>query len=139
MHQTLKPRTNQTLAIVCAIVAAIAFTLTRPAPLGPAIVGILLGSAVGVLQRRSIVDARGTFQRAETALDVRRALMSTTAGKWAIAVQWSGAVIVVGFAVRMGNAVGGSVTGYALLMCVRDLMTLNAVGRLAQGSGAVEQ
>jgi hypothetical protein len=131
MYTTLKPRTNMALVFVSAGVAVTALLFTRPVPVTPALIGALLGGLAGVLQSRSMRAAPSTFQQAQTAMDVRRALTSTVPGKRAIQVQWVGAFILLGAGLWIGNPLGGWVTGYALLMCARDLVALRAVGQLA--------
>jgi hypothetical protein len=121
MYTTLKPRTNMALVFVSAGVAVTALLFTRPVPVTPALIG----------QSRSMRAAPSTFQQAQTAMDVRRALTSTVPGKRAIQVQWVGAFILLGAGLWIGNPLGGWVTGYALLMCARDLVALRAVGQLA--------
>jgi hypothetical protein len=139
MHATLKPRTNLTLIALSAVLAGAALLFTRPIPVLPALIGSLLGGTVGGLQRRSIANARAAFHEAKTAMDVRRALMSTVPGKQAILLQWAGAFVLLATGLWIGNPLGGGVGGYAMLMCVRDLAALNAVFGLAPGEGAVEQ
>ena len=131
MHPTLKPHLTLIGAIVFAVVGVVALAITRPVPLVPAFVGVLLGVATGLLQKRGIEAAPDALQRAETAMEVRRALTSTSPGKWAVAAQWVGAFLVLGAAFWTGNLIGGATSGFALLMSVRDFLTWRAVGPLA--------
>ena len=139
MHATLNSRANVALIAVSALVAVFALFFTVPIPAGPALVGALCGCVVGILQSRSLGAARIAFTKAQTAIDVRRALTSTAPGLRAIQIQWVGALVVLGTALWVRNPIGGSVAGYALLMCAREVVSLRAVGRLAHGESAVEQ
>jgi hypothetical protein len=70
------------------------------------------------------------FKQASTAMDVRRALLSTAPGKWAIRLQWTGVAVLVVAVLWDGSVIGGAVAGYATFMFVREVVTLKAVIRL---------
>ncbi len=126
MHSSLKLQTNLIIIIACAIVAVAASVLTHPFPSIPLIVGIIFGFAAGIMQSQSIAVARDVFKSAETAMAVRRALTATPSGKCAIQIQWILFPILVGAALWNHNPFG-LIAGFAIFMCVRDLVALKAV------------
>jgi hypothetical protein len=130
MHTTLTTRTNVLLIGTWGALAAAAVLLTRPRPLVVLLAAVAFGVAVGLLQWRSMAQAGALFRQASTAMDVRRALLSTPAGKWAIGLQWTGAAVLVAAAIWEGSAIGGVIGGYAAFMAVREIATLRAVMQL---------
>jgi xanthosine utilization system XapX-like protein len=138
MHSSLKLQTNIFMIIACALVAGVFSILTHPFPAIPMFAGTIFGLVAGLLQSQSIIVARDAFRSAETAMAVRQALMSTTSGKRAIQIQWVLLPILLVSAYRLGNPLGGAVAGFALFMCVRDLMALKAVIGLTQATGPAE-
>ena len=139
MHASLKPRTNVFAIGACATLGAVTLLVSHPSPAVPALLGVLLGGVVGVLQKSSIRGAAASFRNAETAMDVRRAFMATPSGKRAIQIQWVAAILILAAAIWLGNPIGGFVAGYSLLMCTRDLVALSAAVGLDKGGSAVEQ
>jgi hypothetical protein len=115
----------------CALVAGGVSILTHPFPAIPVIAGTIFGLVAGFLQSQSIAVARDAFQSAETAMAVRQVLTSTTSGKRAIQIQWILLPILVASAFWLGNPFG-PIAGYAIFMCVRDLLSLKAVIGLIQ-------
>lgn len=139
MHATLSPRTNIMAIAVSASVAFIALMLSRPIPLVPEAAGAGVGILVGIFQGRGLRRSADRLLHVETALDIRRVLMSTPSGKASIYLQWAGAFLVLYLSFWVGSPVGGAFGGYAALMCVRDLTAFPAVISLGSNTGAAEQ
>jgi hypothetical protein len=130
MHSSLKLKTNIVIIVTCGIVAAIVTTLSHPFPVASLILGVLTGLTAGYLQRKSIASTPSAFKSAETAMAVRQALTSTTSGKRAIQIQWVFLPLLIVISFRNGNPLG-AVAGFAIFMCVRDLVGLSAVKGLS--------
>lgn len=135
MHATLGTRTNLALIGLAALCAAAALAFSRPVPVAPAVVGAFLGAMIGLLQGRGLEQARSSLRGAETMMEVRQALASTLAGKRSIVLQWAGVFAILGVALWIRNPIGGFVSGYGLLMGLRDLLALRSVGTLASTEG----
>ena len=130
MHGTLTARTNALLIAGTGILVACVILLAEPTPILALVIGAACGVVVGVLQSRGIAEAEARFRTATTALDVRRALMSTAAGKWAVGLQWACVAALVVTALSQGNAVASLIGGYSAFMCAREAATLRAVVQL---------
>ena len=131
MHPSLKLQTNITMIIVFACVAAAASILTQPFPAISLAAGVIFGIGAGLMQSQSLAAAPEAFRSAKTAMAVREVLMATTAGKRTIQVQWILLPILLVSAYLTGN-IFSPVAGYAMFMCVRDLVALRAVKGLTQ-------
>lgn len=136
MHSSLKLQTNIIMIIVFAFVTAAAAILTHPFPAIPLAAGVIFGLGAGFMQSQSLATAPDAFRSAATAMAVREVLMSTTSGKRAIQIQWILLPLLLVSAYRIGNPLGGAVSGYAVFMCVRDLFALKAVAGLTQKTDA---
>lgn len=137
MHSSLKLQTNIIIIIACALVAVAISVLTHPFPTIPLIAGVIFGFAAGRMQGHSIAVAYEAFKSAETAMAVRRAIMSTPSGRRAIQMQWILFPILVGAALWKHNPFG-LIAGFAIFMCVRDLAALKAVIGLTQTTNTTE-
>ncbi len=126
MHSSLKLQTNLVIITACALVTGAFSILSRPFPTIPLIAGAVFGLAAGFIQNQSIAIARNSFRSAETAMEVRRVLTSTTSGKRAIRSQWILFPLLAVSSVWIGNP-WGRVAGFGIFMCIRDLITLKAV------------
>jgi len=98
------------------------------------LIGATFGVGVGVLQSRSIANADALFTAATTSLDVRRALVSNGAGKWAVGLQWTCVGALALAALSQGNLVVSFIVGYSAFMCGREAATLRAVMRLGRAA-----
>jgi hypothetical protein len=98
------------------------------------VLAAVAGAAAGDLQARSIRSAPQTFRDAQTAVDVRAALMSTLPGRLAVIAQWVLLPLLVAVAWWAGNIVAGALGGFALFMAMRDAVALRAVAWLASAS-----
>ncbi len=130
MHSTLTTRTNAILVVAWGAIAVDAVVMTNPRPIVPLVMGCACGVGVGVLQAKAITRAAGRLRQVETAMEVRRTLVSSESGKWAIRGQWICAGALLLLAMLQGSAVGGFVAGYTAFMCIRELTSLGAVIRL---------
>jgi hypothetical protein len=137
MHSTLKLQTNLIIIIACALVAVLIAVLSHPFPTIPLTAGVIFGFAAGRMQSQSIAAACEAFKSAETAMAVRHALASTPSGKRAIQMQWILFPILVGAALWNQNPFG-LIAGFAIFMCVRDLVALKAVIGLTQTTNLTE-
>ena len=122
------------MIITFALVAAAGSLLTHPFPALSLVAGVLFGLGAGFMQSQSLTTAPDVFRSAKTAMAVRAALMSTTSGKRAIQVQWVLLPLLLVSAYRTGNPFS-PVAGFAMFMCVRDLVALKAVKGLTQTTG----
>jgi hypothetical protein len=137
MHSSLKLQTNVVIIVACALIAIVVSVLTKPFPVIHLIAGTVFGLIAGFMQSQSIVVARDSFRSAETAMAVRQALTSTTTGKRAIQIQWILLPLLIASALLTGNPFG-MVAGFAIFMCIRDLVALKAVTGLSQTTPAPE-
>ena len=134
MHSSLKLQTNIIMIIAFAFVAAAASILTHPFPAVALAAGVIFGLGAGLMQSQSLANAPDAFRSAKTAMAVREALKSTTSGKRAIQIQWILLPLLLVSAYWTGNPFG-PVAGFAMFMCVRDIVALKAVKGLTQTTG----
>lgn len=137
MHSALKLQTNLIIIIACALVAVAVSFLTHPFPAIPLIAGVIFGFAAGRMQSQSIAAACEAFKSAETAMAVRRALTSTPSGRRAVQMQWILFPILVGTTLWNHNPFG-LIAGFAIFLCVRDLVALKAVRGITQTTNTTE-
>ena len=135
MDTSLKLQTNIIMIIAFALVSAAGSIITHPFPALSLAAGIIFGLGAGFMQRQSLTLAPAAFRSANTALAVRAALMSTTSGKRAIHAQWILLSLLLASAYWTGNPFA-PVAGFAVFMCVRDLVALKAVKGLTQTTGS---
>src|SRR5262245_6558497 len=107
MHSTLTTRSNLMLIGASGVVAAATALIVRPKPFVALLTGGTFGVVVGVLQSKSMEQAGGLFRQASTAMDVRRALRSTSPGRWAIGVQWTGLAVLLAMVLWNGSLISG--------------------------------
>ena len=132
-HATLSIRLNVVLVLAWAVVAAISIRLGAPQSYLVASVGAVAGLVTGTLQRHSIRLAPDRFAQADSALAVRRALVSNRPGKWAVAMVWVTATVLAGLTVwRGGQLLPVFASGYTSFMFVREATSLSAVQDLGQ-------
>jgi hypothetical protein len=131
----LAPRFNSILIAVWALAAAVLLCVVRPRPILPAAVGAAAGLLAGLLQRKSVRSAPAIFARARSALDVRRAFMSTGAGRLSIAMIWVAGLVLAAIAlVQGGNVLLGFVAGYASFLFVRELVSVRAIAEVRRNA-----
>jgi hypothetical protein len=133
MHATLRPTTNAILIAVWAALALAAMWAQWPTlPVLAPIVGSVFGACVGALQVAAVSSARDTFRSANTAAEVRRALVATRSGKKAIQLQWIGAVALILASWKAPIPFLALLAGYAVFLVAREMVAFRAVVRLGQ-------
>lgn len=134
MHFTLQPRFCilfislwLSLSVLSAVLAS--GTVSLEAIAASSIAGLL----AGLMQDFAVGANRTQFRAAETASQVRSALLATLPGKASIAMSWALVVCLI-----VLSNVGGNVCSLATIVCsftafltIRDLASLPAVFRLS--------
>ena len=129
MHYTLTPRGNIPLIALMAIALSLCLFLGNGASLAVIAIFSLAGLVAGLLQARSIYNDRSKFLSANTALEVRAALTSSTAGKLSIALLWLSGFALIALLFRGGEyaTVQTMVGSYATFSLVRESAALPAL------------
>jgi hypothetical protein len=98
----------------------------------PLLFGLTSGVLTGLLQSYAIRRTKTTLRLAETAMEVRRALMQDRMGMAAIAMQWLFAIglFTLSLLRSRDNFVFAFVTGYAAFLAARESVALPAVREL---------
>ena len=138
MHASLTQRGTLTMIGASALVAAGTAMLPGPFPAVAWGLAAAFGVVVGVLQTRALRAAPRAFLAAESTVEVREALMSSSSGRMAVALQWVLLPILLAVAWRSGSVVAGALGGYAVFMGVRDAVALRALVALASTPGVAE-
>lgn len=129
-HKSLKPRTNAILATVwlCAVVLLCSL-FSAPRLWFAVAAGCATGLACGALQDRAIRNNAPAFLKAESALDVRRALTSGSMGTWAIRLQWLLALLlgVLGLSGPIQSLLPVVLGGYFAMMFARETVTFRSL------------
>lgn len=129
-HASLSPKTNFLLIFVWAAIATTLLLVIEPhIPLTLAVSGGVLGLGCGLMQHLSFAQAKSSFVRASSLMDVRRAFTSTGWGRryiyWLYFCKFT--LIVLAF-ILIGSpflqVVLGYLTAYTSLMFVREVVTL---------------
>jgi hypothetical protein len=130
MHRSLKPATNRILIAVYAVGVAVLFAASPNTAFLTCTLGALFGVPAGFLQAHALKTQAAAFSQTVTALDVRRVMMSSPQGKWAIRLSWVCAVLVFALAMifRAPVAVLASwLAGYLAFMLVRDAIAYRSL------------
>jgi hypothetical protein len=130
MHATLKLKTNLLQVICCSILTTVFFVLAHPRPLLVTIVAGVTGILAGFLQQKSLISSAERFLTAQTAMEVRKALMDTRSGKLSIMLQWIAIGVVVAISIHQNlnvSSVRGICASYFFFMLMRDLVALRGV------------
>ncbi len=136
MHATLTPRANfKLIALWCTLLTACAMFSSRSAVL-PFVAFGTAGIVAGMLQTRALLGRRTSFLRAETALEVRRALVATLPGKLAVAMVWVKAAALLALVLSQGEYANvQTILGcYAAFALARECASLPGVFGLARAS-----
>jgi hypothetical protein len=129
MHYTLTPRGNAVLMVLMsAALLACFFSDSSPSKVvltAFAIAGLL----AGLLQASAIRRHSFKFQTADTARQVRAALISSTPGKISIALLWLTAFVLIAFLVHGGEYanIQTAVGSYAAFCLAREIAALPAL------------
>ena len=132
MHSTLRTKINIGLAIGWGCVAGALLIVAQGTPSFAVVCGGVGGIVSGLLQGRAMTAAREAFLTSESALDVRRALTSTSFGKASLAIQWVACIVLIVMIVTRTGNLPGILGSLALFFCVRETSTLPAVVSLNQ-------
>jgi hypothetical protein len=128
MHTSLTKKTNLALCALWLAIAVLA-SFISPVPLwAPCALGSVLGLAAGVLQLRALYDSASSLVLATNALEVRRALRSSWAGRLYIYFLWLSILTIMAFAAfwfRGTDGVpSGMIIGAAAFAFVREGMSV---------------
>jgi hypothetical protein len=134
MHKSLSPAANRILIAIYGV-GVVALTLaTSGVVFASVFAGAAIGAPAGILQRRALgADARA-FAMTTTALDVRRVLTSSRAGKGSSLMTWLSASVLFVIAMLFGQVILGCVSflaGFFAYMFVRDLITYSVLHLVA--------
>jgi len=102
-------------------------------------VGALLGAIAGLIQLRALRESANSLVAAASAMDVRRALTSTRAGRMYVYVFWSSTVLllVLALVARGGGGLLGWIAGACAFKALREAITLPATFELERASRGV--
>ena len=126
MHKSLTPRNNLLLMLVWAVVVG-AFTIVSAHPNKALMLGVgaALGLIAGVLQLRALQEGKERFLAATTALEVRAAMASSKAGRFAIFTLYGSAGLLLLTAFMQKEVIAfGLLAGFAAFALVRDGIAL---------------
>jgi hypothetical protein len=134
VHKSLTPRFNVTLIAIWLVVLGVALAMAWQRSLLLVCITLSLGVVAGLLQARALSATPDTFRSAGTAMEVRRALVSTLPGKLSIILLWGtgAAALVWAVVADPSNPILIWLAGYASFSVARESCTLPAVLRLSQ-------
>ncbi len=134
MHFTLTPRFNLLLLFAYSVVLVGVIALAGGKFLPTLITSILLGVALGYLQRLTMQSTPQELATAATAMEVRRALLTAGWGRRYVQLLWLGFVVIFLVAlVTSGRAFPACwIGGLAGLWLVRDAMTYPEIVKLSR-------
>ena len=140
LHFSLTARFNVFLIIATGLVASLLVLLLRPRPVVPVAIGLVAGAVTGALQRLSIRTSPADFARSQTALEVRRALMSNRPGKLSIAVLWAtGVVLLIVALTRASSPLLEFAAGYASFMLARETLSFGVLAETQRDDDTSER
>jgi hypothetical protein len=126
VHASLSPKPNIVLLVVWTA-GAVAVSLFAPVlPLILLAMGAIFGATLGLMQRRALRESRIALIASQSAMDVRRALAGTGAGRAYLYGLWGAVflIFVAAYTLPAGGKHFGSFAGYFALAAVRELITL---------------
>jgi membrane protease YdiL (CAAX protease family) len=126
MHKSLTLRNNLLIILVWAAVVS-AFIFASAHPNKPLMLGVgaFFGVVAGIFQLRAIQESKDKFLTAKTALEVRAAMTSSTAGRLALYTLYLVFVILLLTAFSQKEVIGfGLIAGYAAFALARDCIAL---------------
>jgi hypothetical protein len=132
MHATLRPGVNIAGIALWAVLTVLLSLTGQSIPIPAVLVGGTLGIVLGILQVRSLRSAPEAFRAATSAMEVRRAFVSTKAGKAGLQVQWAGGLLLVASSLLSSSPFNALFAGFALQLGVRDSLALPEVLALAR-------
>ena len=131
LHSSLTVRAHLITIGSAALVATGTAILPGPFPVLAWSVSATFGLAAGVAQAATFHAVPEQFATADTAVDVRRVLMSTQAGRAAVLAQWILMATLIALALSGTTTIAGALGGYAVFVGVRDVVSLKAVADLS--------
>lgn len=138
MHPSLTTKTNVALSILWFAVAAAISMLNSQSMWAPVAVGAFLGILAGALQLRALRESAASLVLATSALEVRRALRTSRAGRLYTYFLWLSIFTSMAFSAfwfRGTSAVpSGMIVGAAAFAFVRELISLPGVAVLEKMS-----
>jgi len=126
VHASLSPKINAILLPVW-IAGAVSVSLIAPAvPSVLLALGVVLGAALGMLQRRALRESRAALIASQSAMDVRQALAATGSGRAYLYALYGSVLLVfaAAYAIPLGGTHFGAIAAYFALTAVRELITL---------------
>ena len=132
MHWTLRPRPNIWLAAGWVVIAAGIVAFVSPVPWIFVLAGFIAGACLGFLQLKALRASPESFAASRTAMEVRRALVSSRWGRLYVRFFWVASLALIGSAIALqpGNALIAFFAAYAPFAFARELMTLRGTYEL---------
>jgi multisubunit Na+/H+ antiporter MnhE subunit len=96
------------------------------------IAGLAAGFIAGVLQSQSINEKPQAFLEARTALDVRKAMLSTRSGRLFVPFYWGFALCLAAASAITGHLIPGLVSGMMAFYFMRESATLPTTAFLSR-------
>lgn len=132
MHKSLTPRANQLLIAGWLVIGIVAVYLSWPAARHAVMVTFCVGCFAGAVQAHALPLVAQDLKQAESALQVRKVLLSTKGGRLSVLLLWAVAISALIWAFAMGAQKGLVlfVASYAAFALAREAVALPAVLRL---------
>jgi hypothetical protein len=129
MHSSLKPKTNIVLLVVWATLAVVTGAASTPTSMVILGVGAFLGCVVGLVQHRALKLAGPELVKANSLIEVRKALSFSLWGKSYLYLFWSSVVVLLALGLWKfeKEILFVFLAGYSALAFTRELVTLPAI------------
>ena len=134
LHSSLTLRGNLVTIGAAVLVATGTAMLPGPSHGFAWALSAIFGAVAGLAQALTLRAVPERFVAANTAVEVRRALMSRPSGQLAVLAQWILVAALIAAALGGAVSIAGALGGYAVCIGVRDIVALKAVIDLAPGS-----
>ena len=135
MHKSLTVGANRTLILIYAAGVALLMIVTGSVVFLSCLIGAGSGVAAGFLQRRVLQTHAGAFAHTTTAMDVRRVMTSSRAGRAAISMTWISGFLLLLLALFFGQLTLAWISwfaGFLAFMLVRDVIAYTALRFVVQ-------
>jgi hypothetical protein len=139
MHSALHPKNNRILIACWTAVVALMLFVTSGSAAYSCMFGATFGAWAGLLQRKALRKDAELFRAADTAWDVRRAMVASPEGKRTITLGWMSAAMLLVVAVDSNSlflVFAKFFAGYFSFVLLRDVVAYPALAAVADGSGA---
>jgi hypothetical protein len=132
MHSSLLPKTNLRLIGLWAIAGMALAVFTTPVPWLLLAVGALLGTVSGIYQRQAMRASSAALRSANTSMEIRHVLKSSSPGRTYLFLLWISMLIVFGLAFWQyrDQVIVGWMAGYATYGFAREAITLRGTFEL---------